>query len=141
VEGSTSGWARLLAWDCVLLARTPPARKAVARILAVLLLPFAFQALWTLLWSAAFFAHRRQHPAPRARFWAFVPKRVLVSALCVAFLFYPVVSGSVLSIFNCLALDDAAGNATLTPYPVVKQNVGSFWSEDTSMRCWNGAHR
>jgi hypothetical protein len=141
VQGSTSGLANLMAWDCLLLAPVAPARKAIGRVLIVLCLPLLFQGLCTAFWAAYFLWLKRTQRAMTLTLGGYTYHHVVVSALCVAFIFYPVVSSSILSIFNCITIVDTDGSATMVPFPVLRRNVGPFWSEDTDYRCWTGPHR
>ena len=157
-EGSANGWARLLAWECLLLKRVPQRTQAIARVLLVMALPFVFFATWTAFWLARFcyqrIAHRRaanraataQMPRRLQAFGGvtlrkYAHQHIVVTALVIAFLFYPVVSVAILSVFNCLALRDAPGNADFVPFEVLRLTVGDFWSGDTGLRCWRGPHR
>ena len=141
MQGSSSGWAKLLAWDCLLLRPFPSHQQAMGRIAVIMLLPFFFQLLWTLFWISHFFWSLARLRARGETFAQYASQHIVVSALVVAFLFYPIVAAAVLSTFNCITLANAAGAGSLLPFPVLRRGVGSFWNEDTGMRCWHGRHR
>jgi hypothetical protein len=142
VQGSLSGWARVLAWDC-LIPRSSNTwfHGTFGPIFMVVLLPFVFQALWSVIWIACFLWDRIILGHHGATLLVYLWKRMIVTALCVAFLFYPVVASGVLSIFTCIELKDDPENEALMPHPFYRANVGSFWVHDTSIRCWTGSHR
>ena len=134
-QGAATGWARLLAWDCLALRGFEGPARAVARVAAVFLLPVAFGALFGAFWVARWAAARAPRPA------GYLPRRLVVTGVNVAFLFYPTVSAAALSVFACLLVEDAAGNASLLPFEAARRGTGQLWSLDTSVQCWTGTHR
>lgn len=142
VQGTASGWARAIAWDCLLPRSSGTWLNATfGPTFLILLLPFAYQALWSMIWILWFLWDRVVLGHPGAQLAEYLWKRVIVTALCVAFVFYPVTASGVLSIFTCIDLPDEPDNAELMPRPFYRANTGSFWVQDTSVRCWVGPHR
>jgi hypothetical protein len=141
VQGFTTGWARVLAWDCHILKHFHDEGKSIGRVVVVMMLPIIFHGFWTCFWVGRFAWHRVVCPEKRLSFLKYVRTRVTVTALCVSFILYPVVSGATFSVFSCIDAPDAASNVDLVPFPTLRRNVGQFWSEDTHMKCWTGSHR
>jgi hypothetical protein len=74
---------------------------------------------------------------PQSSFGHYIVKRAIVTGLCIAFVFYPTVAAAVLSIFSCVAIDTLSvpSNAALEGWEG-KSMSGQYWSEDTSVVCW-----
>ncbi|GIL65853.1 hypothetical protein Vafri_19500, partial [Volvox africanus] len=65
----------------------------------------------------------------------YLTTRMIVTTLTVIFYFYPVVTDTVLYIYQCEELDVATG-----PYAAYLQSVGYFWELDYDLRCFHGSH-
>jgi hypothetical protein len=134
-QGSTEGWARVLAWDCLLLTSYEQHAKAAARVLVVMALPCGFELLFVLFWIAKCFLTQP------GRVWSYLGKRLTVTTLCTAFFFYPTVSAAALKVFSCVRISDSQSNTNLLPFRITRRGSGQFWSMDTDLECWTGLHR
>lgn len=117
-----------LGLDC-LLPRHTAIPVAAQRVLFGLLVPLAILSVLMCLEVAARLlcpARWRRHQK-RGRFMSLL--------LCMAFLFLPTWSHSVLSLFACVPLDVPAS------FPYAAEAVGSFWAQDMTQTCYEGYHR
>ncbi|GIM05121.1 hypothetical protein Vretimale_9537, partial [Volvox reticuliferus] len=68
-------------------------------------------------------------------FNSYLSIRMVVTTLTVIFYFYPVVTDTILYIYQCDQLDTASG-----AYAAYLQSVGYFWELDYDLRCFKGSH-